>query len=76
MGLKVQLVNSLYIPGGPLKYNSVHMRDQNFFSKTPLNEFLLPDENHPQYEFTYRKKVTLNKFLLKKYTFHKFLLKI
>ena len=29
-----------------LKYNSVHMHDQNF-SKNPLNEFLLPDENHP-----------------------------
>ena len=38
-------------PGGPLKYNSVHMCDQNF-SKTTLNEFLLPDENHPLNEFT------------------------
>ena len=39
------------IPGGPLKYNSVHMRDQNF-SKTPQNEFLLTDENHPLNEVT------------------------
>ena len=38
-------------PGGPLKYNSVHMHDQ-IFSKTTLNEFLLTDEYHPLNEFT------------------------
>ena len=57
-GLKSKLVSAGFSPGTPpgggggaLKYNSVHMRDQNFF-KTPLNEFSFPDENHPLNEFT------------------------
>ncbi len=46
------------------------MHDQNF--STPPQRILLPDENHPQNEFTQNKKVTLNEFLLKKYTLHTF----
>ncbi len=62
-------------PGGPLKYNSVYMRDQSF-SKTTLNEFLLTDENHPLNEFL-EEKGTLNKFFCCcwKNTLYKFLLK-
>ncbi len=47
----VYYANTGTSPGATTKYNSVHMRDQNF-SKTPRNEFLLPDENHPLNEVT------------------------
>ena len=57
----------------PLKYKSVHMCDQNF-SKTPLNKFVLPDENHPK-RVHVEEKVTLNKFLTK-YPFTIFFFKI
>ena len=43
----IDMIGSLL--GGPLKYNSVHMHEQNF-SNPPPNKILLPDENHPLHE--------------------------
>ena len=76
---KYIIVSPLGIPwlmthGGHSNITMYTWRDQ-YFSKTPLNKFLLPDENHPLNEFTYKEKVTLNKFLLKKYPLQVFVTK-
>ena len=41
-----EMVLPTTIPGGPVKYDIVHMRDQAF-SKQPLNEFGSLPKNDP-----------------------------